>query len=71
MSLRGLRKQVKRVTVLGSGQELAHRVTDGLGEVPGVTWIDPPFAASVEPHATVLAVELNGELDLYRGSGRA
>ncbi|HEY3480257.1 MAG TPA: alpha-L-fucosidase, partial [Streptomyces sp.] len=70
VSVRGLRTPVRRVTVLGTGAGLAHHVTGGLHEVPGVLWIDAPPAAAVDPHATVLAVELDGELDLYRGRGR-
>ncbi len=70
VSLRGLRNEVKRVTVLGTGTELAHHVTGGLDTVPGVTWIDAPAAADLDQYATVLAVELEGELDLYRGTGR-
>lgn len=70
VSVRGLRNAVRRVTVVGSGVELGHHVTGGLHEVPGVLWIDAPPAAAVDPHATVLAVELDGELDLYRGRGR-
>ncbi|MFJ3304143.1 alpha-L-fucosidase [Streptomyces sp. NPDC086549] len=68
--VRGLRTGVRRVTVLGSGRELGHRVVGGLHEAPGVLWIDPPAAADLDPHATVLAVELEGELELYRGAGR-
>ncbi|MEY9848624.1 alpha-L-fucosidase [Streptacidiphilus sp. MAP5-3] len=71
IAVKGLRTAVKRVSVLGTGAELGHRVTGGLGEVPGVTWIDAPVPADVDEHATVLAVELAGELDLYRGAGRA
>ncbi|MFG3367674.1 alpha-L-fucosidase [Streptomyces sp. NPDC048156] len=70
VSVRGLRNTVKRVTVLGTDRELGHHVTGGLGEVPGVTWIDAPDAADIDDQATVLAVELDGELDLYRGTGR-
>ncbi|MEU1031152.1 alpha-L-fucosidase [Streptomyces mirabilis] len=70
VSLRGLRNEVKRVTVLGTGSELGHHVTGGLDAVPGVTWIDAPAAADLDEYATVLAVELEGELDLYRGTGR-
>ncbi|MGW6359671.1 alpha-L-fucosidase [Streptomyces sp. NPDC055092] len=70
VSVRGLRNKIRRVTVLGTGTELGHTVTGGLGEVPGVTWIDAPGAADLDEHATVLAVELEGELDLYRGTGR-
>lgn len=68
--LRGVRNPVRRVTVLGTGQELAHQVTGGFGEVPGVRWIAAPPASSLDPTATVLAVELDGELDLHRTPGR-
>lgn len=70
VSLRGLRTPVKRVRVMGSGTALEHRVVGGLGEVPGVLWIDAPQAQDVDAYATVLAVELDGELELYRGTGR-
>jgi alpha-L-fucosidase len=70
VSVRGLRNAVRRVSVVGTGTELGHHVTGGLHEVPGALWIDAPAAADLDPHATVLAVELDGELDLYRGTGR-
>jgi alpha-L-fucosidase len=70
IGVRGLRTPVRRVSVLGTGTELGHRVIGGLHEAPGVLWIDAPGAADLDPHATVLAVELDGELDLYRGEGR-
>ncbi|PKW06063.1 Alpha-L-fucosidase [Streptomyces sp. 1222.5] len=53
----------------GTGAELGHEATGGLLEVPGVTWLDAP-AADVDEYATGLAGELDGELDLYRGTGR-
>ncbi|MET7861105.1 alpha-L-fucosidase [Streptomyces sp. NPDC005318] len=70
VSLRGLRTPVTRVRVVGTGTELGHRVIGGLGDVPGVLWIDAPEAADADELATVLAVELGGELDVYRGTGR-
>lgn len=70
IGVRGLRGQIKRVRVVGRDAELGHRVTGGLGEVPGVQWIEAPAASDMDDHATVLAVELDGELDLYRGTGR-
>ncbi|MGW1884728.1 alpha-L-fucosidase [Streptomyces sp. NPDC001970] len=70
IGVRGLRTPVRRVRVLGTGTELGHQVIGGLHEVPGVLWIDAPAAADLDEHATVLAVELDGELDLYRGAGR-
>ncbi|QKW05338.1 alpha-L-fucosidase [Streptomyces sp. NA04227] len=70
VAVRGLRTPVKRVSVLGTGTTLTHRVIGGLHEVPGVLWIDAPPTPDIDTHATVLALELDGELDLYRGTGR-
>jgi len=70
IGVRGLVTRVRKVTVLGTGTELAHRVIGGLHEAVGVLWIDPPAPSDLDPHATVLAVELDGELELYRGAGR-
>ncbi|WP_261719945.1 alpha-L-fucosidase [Streptomyces sp. FZ201] len=71
IGVRGLVSRARRVTVLGSGRELPYRVIGGLHETPGVLWIDPPDGADLDPYATVLAVELEGELEVYRGAGRA
>jgi len=38
--------------------------------VPGVTWVSAPAGNDVDPQMTVVALELEGELDLYRGKGR-
>ncbi|MFD8968293.1 alpha-L-fucosidase [Streptomyces sp. NPDC059568] len=70
VAVRGLRTPVRRVSVLGTGAALRHRVIGGLHEVPGVLWIDAPEAGDVDEEATVLAVELDGELELYQGTGR-
>ena len=67
--IKGLRTPVNRATVLGGG-ELAHTVHGGLGEFPGLQWIEAPAPADIDQHATVLTLELDGELDLYRGTGR-
>lgn len=70
-AIRGLTNRIKRVTVLGSGRELAFRQDGGLDHVPGHTWIEAPTSADIDPAATVVSVELDGELDLYTGAGRA
>ncbi|MFI9833433.1 alpha-L-fucosidase [Streptomyces sp. NPDC051913] len=70
IGVRGLVTGVRKVTVLGTGAELGHRVVGGLHDAVGVLWIDPPALTDLDPHATVLAVELDGELELYRGAGR-
>ncbi|MDX3316233.1 alpha-L-fucosidase [Streptomyces sp. ME03-5684b] len=68
--VRGLRNAVRRISVLGTGRELAHRRTGGLHDVPGDLWIEAPAPADLAPHGTVLALELDGELELYTGRGR-
>ncbi|MEV4042183.1 alpha-L-fucosidase [Streptomyces sp. NPDC049744] len=68
--VRGLRNAVRRVTVLGAGTELAHRRTGGLHDVPGDLWIDAPAPSDLAPHGSVLALELDGEMELYTGQGR-
>ncbi|MFJ9153196.1 alpha-L-fucosidase [Streptomyces sp. NPDC102270] len=70
VGLKGLVTPVRRVTVLGTGRELGHQVVGGLHEAVGIVWIDPPAEAHLDPYATVLKVELDGELELYRGAGR-
>jgi alpha-L-fucosidase len=70
VAIRGLRSRVRRATVLPTGTELSTDVTGGHGEVPGVTWVSAPAGPDVDPHMTVVAVELDGEVDLYRGRGR-
>lgn len=69
ISVRGLLTPVRRVTVLGPGGELPHQVIGGLHEAPGVLWIDAPEPSDLDEYATVLAVELDGELEVYRGTG--
>jgi alpha-L-fucosidase len=71
IALRGLKNAVKRVSVVGDGTELAVLARHGFGEVPGHLWIEAPAAARLDPAATVIAVELEGELELYSGAGRA
>ena len=74
ISVRGLSSKVHRARVVGDGRELTHQMIGGSvllnGEgVPGVLWIDVP-ADSVDPQATVVALELASPLKLYQGEGR-
>lgn len=72
IAVKGLLNGVTRVTALGSGQELAHRMIGGApwNNVPGMLWIEVQEEAC-DPLATVLVVELDAPLRLYRGSGHA
>jgi len=46
---------------------LPHRTYGGFADVPGVLTIAAP--ARPDRHMTVIALELDGELELYRGGG--
>ncbi len=72
-AVKGIRNPVKRVSVVGrDGEDLAFRKVGGAVwvNVPGVLWIMVPAAAH-NPLATVLKIELEGELDLWTGAGHA
>jgi len=68
VAVRGLAGQVRRACVVSTGVELAHRRIGGMDPVPGVLVIDAP--SDVDPYATVIALELDRELEVYRGRGR-
>lgn len=63
--LRGVRNTVRSARVLGSGTDVRHERVGGLGEVPGweYLYVDDD---QLDPLCTVVALELDGELDLYR-----
>jgi alpha-L-fucosidase len=67
--VRGLVSGVKSVSVLGGGGQLAHRRVGGFKHVPADLYIDPPRGESLDGHVTVLALELESEIELYRGGG--
>lgn len=68
--VRGLTSKVRRATVVATGAELPVRATGGLGEAPGTTYISIGHD-QLDEYATVIALDLDSELALYRGSGRA
>ena len=71
VEVKGLVNAVKRVRVVGSETELSHEVFNKLSwsEVPGLLEIDVPEEV-LDPAFTVLAVELDGPVRIYRGSGQ-
>lgn len=69
ISVKGIITPVKRVSVVGTGTELAHTKIGGLLDAPGTVWIDVP-ESELDPNATVLKIELDGPLDYYHGAGR-
>ncbi len=72
VAIKGIRNKIKRVSVVGTGDELAFEKVGGAAwmNIPGVLWIDVPEGA-LDPNATVLKIEMEGTLDLYHGAGHA
>ncbi|MGD9549330.1 MAG: alpha-L-fucosidase [Candidatus Krumholzibacteriia bacterium] len=68
--IKGLENAVTSVRVVGMDLELPHRVVGKISwsRIPGLVFIDVPLMAA-DPMLTVLAVELEGPLRLYRGAG--
>lgn len=69
LAVKGLRSEVSKASVVGSGRELSVSVTGGLGVTPGVTWIDFP-ESEVDQDATVVKLEFDRPADFYTGAGR-
>ncbi|RYG48192.1 alpha-L-fucosidase [bacterium] len=70
LAVKGLLTDVKGVRVLSSGRELNHTKIGGLGETPGVVWIDWPKDEPIDPHATVIEMEFDEPVRVYVGAGR-
>ncbi|MEV0318537.1 alpha-L-fucosidase [Streptomyces sp. NPDC050658] len=67
--LRGVRNGVTSARVLGKDVEVPHERVGGLGDVPGWEYVRLTDDA-LDPLCTVIALELDGELDLYRAHTR-
>jgi alpha-L-fucosidase len=69
--VKGIRNKVKTVRVVGTGETLNNKKIGGASwlNVPGILYIDKPKA--YDENLTVIAIELDGKLDLYHGGGGA
>lgn len=70
VTLKGLKNKIRRITVLGNGAELSHSIVGKISwsPIPGLVYIDVPPTVS-DKYVTVLKVELDGPIQLYRGKG--
>ncbi|WP_396022326.1 alpha-L-fucosidase [Cerina litoralis] len=68
--LRGLKNRINRIWVVGEGTKLTHQVVGSVywSQYPGVKYIKVPDYV-LDKHMTVLAVLLDGKVDLYREIG--
>jgi alpha-L-fucosidase len=68
--VKGLVNNIRKISVVGNNQTLTHKVVGKISwsAVPGLVYIDVP-AAIQDKYMTVLALELDGKVKLYRGKG--
>lgn len=68
--LRGLKNNINRIWVVGDGTKLKHEVIGKVywSQYPGIKYIDVPDYV-LDERMTVLAVLLDGKVDLYREDG--
>jgi len=73
ISLRGIQNKVKTIKVVGNSQNLSFERNGGAAwnNIPGILRIEVPQTESLDRYATILEVELEDELKLYRGHGNA
>ena len=71
VQIAGLKSKIKRARVVGNGAELKVRLYNDISwsEVPGVYYVEVN-ASVLDQRMTVLALELDEPLQLYRGSGQ-
>jgi alpha-L-fucosidase len=68
--IKGLQNKIRSITALGSGARLSHKIVGKISwsHVPGLVYISVP-AQAVDKYVTVLRVELDKPVSLYRGAG--
>ena len=70
--VKGIYNKIRSIEVLKSGKKVPYKVIGGAPwlHVPGVLWIDLK-PEDTDPNMTVIKIELDGTLQLYRGAGQA
>lgn len=73
ISLKGIHNKVKSIRVTGSSQNLNFERNGGAAwnNIPGILRIEIPALENLDPYVTILEVELEDTLQLYRGHGNA
>jgi len=69
IAVKGLLTPPSNITVLGSNAELTYKTIGGLGDTPGILWIDIPESA-VDANATVVKLQFDRPVSIYSGAGR-
>ncbi|MDO4230251.1 MAG: alpha-L-fucosidase [Capnocytophaga sp.] len=73
IQLKGIQTKVKSIKVLGSDENLTFERNGGAvwNNIPGILRISVPSESSLDPYVTIIEVELEDKLVLYRGHGNA
>jgi len=73
ISLKGINNKVKSIKVIGSNQQLHFERNGGASwsKIPGILRIEIPSEKNLDPYITVIEVDLENVLKLYRGRGNA
>lgn len=73
ISLKGIQNPVKSIKVVGKDEELSFERNGGAewNNIPGILRIEVPETKNLDPNVTILEVDLEGPLKLYRGHGQA
>lgn len=73
IQLKGIQTKVKSIKVLGSDESLTFERNGGAAwnNIPGILRISVPSENALDPYVTILEVELEDKLILYRGHGNA
>ncbi|MCU7548797.1 alpha-L-fucosidase [Chitinophagaceae bacterium LB-8] len=68
--VKGLKNKIKNIRVVGTSQTLQHKIVGKISwsPVPGLVYINVPPSVQDE-YMSVLAVELDGPISLYKGQG--
>lgn len=71
LTIKGLKNNINRIWVVGNGTKLSHQISGKLywSAVPGIAYIDVPESV-LDKQMTVIAVLLDGPVDLYREEGQ-
>lgn len=71
ISLKGIQNKVKSIKVVGNDQMLDFERNGGAvwNNIPGILRIEIPKEKNLDPYATIIEVELESTLQLYRGHG--
>lgn len=73
ISLKGIQNKIKSIKVVGTNEELDFERNGGAAwnNIPGILRIEVPLEKHLDENVTIIEVELEDALLLYRGHGNA